>query len=202
MRYRTLLWACIAIICIIAGYALYPERTITHPSGILIPSAPAQSALPQPKSWEKEGYTIDALAAFHIDALVLSRKNYSSGRESDLSPVDLALGWNRMSDQQVVDQIKFSQHSRWYFWKVKVMPIPRSEIESSSANMHIIPADEEVESVIESIVKGNVIHIDGYLVAAHASDGWKWKSSMTRNDTGHGACEIIYVERVSVDPEE
>ena len=37
------------------------------------------------------------------------------------------------------------------------------------------------------------VRIDGWLVEASASDGWRWRSSTTRDDTGGGACEVVYV---------
>jgi hypothetical protein len=39
--------------------------------------------------------------------------------------------------------------------------------------------------------------VRGYLVEARGADGWRWRSSLTREDTGAGACELIWVESVS-----
>jgi hypothetical protein len=36
----------------------------------------------------------------------------------------------------------------------------------------------------------------GFLVEARADDGWRWRSSLTRDDTGARACELVFVERV------
>ena len=33
----------------------------------------------------------------------------------------------------------------------------------------------------------------GWLVQADASDGWRWRSSLSRDDSGAGACEVVYV---------
>lgn len=45
---------------------------------------------------------------------MIAKENYHLGEERELSPVELALGWGVMSDQQVLDQIQFSQSGRWY----------------------------------------------------------------------------------------
>jgi hypothetical protein len=45
-----------------------------------------------------------------------------------------------------------------------------------------------------------VVHLEGFLVDAARPGGWRWNTSMTRDDTGGGACELIYVERVDVVP--
>ena len=42
--------------------------------------------------------TIHPTARYRIEAMVLSRMHYESGREGQLSKVDLALGWGPMSN--------------------------------------------------------------------------------------------------------
>jgi hypothetical protein len=91
---------------ILVAYFIWPEKTITYPAGITAPEQPVQNNLSITKEWQKDGYTIKALAEYKIKARVLSRNNFSIGRESDLSPLDLALGWGPMSDQSVIDKIK------------------------------------------------------------------------------------------------
>ncbi|WP_166627906.1 hypothetical protein [Thiopseudomonas denitrificans] len=45
---------------------------------------------------------------------------------------------------------------------------------------------------------GQVIALEGYLVDAAAPDGWRWNTSLTRKDTGTGACELFWVENAYV----
>ena len=40
---------------------------------------------------------------------------------------------------------------------------------------------------------GVLKRLDGWLIEADAPDGWTWRSSLTREDSGDGACEVIYV---------
>ena len=65
-----------------------------------------------------------------------------------------------------------------------------------SANMHLIPADSNVRRQLKHVRAGNVVHLRGYLVNARRADGFTWNSSLTRNDTGAGACELFYVASV------
>ncbi len=44
--------------------------------------------------------------------------------------------------------------------------------------------------------KEDYITLKGYLVNVKFPD-YDWKSSLARNDTGNGACEIMYVESVT-----
>ena len=40
--------------------------------------------------------------------------------------------------------------------------------------------------------------IGGYLVDVAGPGGFAWNTSLTRNDTGDGACEIVWVETLEV----
>jgi hypothetical protein len=107
------------------------------------------------------------------------------------------VGWGRMSDEGVLRNIDISQSGRFGFWRVKEFPIPEREIETSAANMHLIAADRNIERQISQVRRGQVVHMRGYLVRADASDGWHWISSLSREDTGAGACELFWVEVLS-----
>jgi hypothetical protein len=92
-----------------------------------------------------------------------------------------------------------AQGGRWYRWRYQgAPPIPPREIELSSANMHMIPASRDVARTLQRLDKGAVVSLRGYLVEARASDGWSWRSSLTREDTGAGACELVFVQAIEV----
>ena len=179
-------------------FQLWTDREIRYPPGAVAPDNPIQLEVRKPEPIVKDGYLITPLATFEIEARVLSAKRYRLGRESDLSPVDLALGWGPMSNQAILDQISISQSGRFYYWRSKELPIPPNAISSHSANMHLIPATGEIERELKRVGKGNIVSFEGYLVKIEATDGWHWRSSLTRSDTGNGACEVVYVERLSV----
>ncbi|NOY05236.1 MAG: hypothetical protein GXO82_01150 [Chlorobi bacterium] len=65
--------------------------------------------------------------------------------------------------------------------------------------MHIIPASEKVESRLDDVYRGSIVTLSGYLVKVTAEGDWRWKSSLTRNDVGDGACELFWVEKILVD---
>ena len=183
----------VAAVTLIVYFLFFSAGEVEYETGVLVETAPVQEDSSSASEFELNEYDITPLQSFQIKARVLGRKNYSSGRESNLSPVDLALGWGRMSDESVVSKISISQSGRFYHWRVDEFPIPRREIETHSANMHLIPSNEVVLDSIEQIKTGDVIELDGYLVSVKADDGWRWSSSLTRNDTGKGACELIWV---------
>ena len=77
-------------------------------------------------------------------------------------------------------------------------PIPQRELDRSIANLHVLPADEFVLRRIEALRPGERVRGSGLLVAAKRADGWHWTSSLTREDTGNGACELIYLTAIEV----
>jgi pyridoxal phosphate enzyme (YggS family) len=50
---------------------------------------------------------------------------------------------------------------------------------------------------LKKIRKGNVVSIKGYLVRVDG-ENFEWQSSLTRKDTGAGACEVIFAEKLDV----
>ena len=187
-----------AISIIILGYFFYPDTVITFPPGVTAPDQPKQTNLTGKKEWTKGEFTILALAEYNIKARVLSRNNFSLGTESELSPFDLALGWGPMSDQSVIDKFDISQRDRWYHWQSDHLPIPRRDVSLNSANVHIIPKDETIEEKFDKVYKGSLVEMNGYLVKITKADGWHWISSLKRDDTGGGSCELFWVEDVSI----
>lgn len=192
-------WKALALVALV-GFGLYQhqQQQPVHPGeGVLAPAAPVQGNT-QAAGFQFKGYELQPLQDFSIDARVLASERYRSGRESDLSPVDLALGWGPMSDSAVLDKVRISQSGRFYHWRVDELPIPRQDIERSSANMHMIPADDAIASQLKALRPGQTVRIEGWLVEARAADGWRWRSSLTREDTGGGSCELVFVRALQL----
>ena len=161
--------------------------------------APEQTATSD-SPFEFRGYQVRPLAAFALRARVLSREDYYAGREADLSPIDLALGWQRMAEPAVYERLNITQGGRWYrySWSDEP-PIPPQEIIQSSANMHMIAATPQVERALKKARKGGFIRITGKLVEVTHASGWRWTSSLTRSDSGANSCELVFVESAEVE---
>jgi hypothetical protein len=200
MMQRTL-WISASVLIALWALHEYSMRPVSHGAGVLAADPPLQTDLSQPQPLlHMKDATLEPLAKFALTARVLSRKDYHIDDGAVLSPTDLALGWGRMSDSAVLRHINIQQGARFYTWYVKSFPIPRREIETSSANMHMIPANAEVATELKRVRVGDLVTLDGLLVEADRPGGWRWVSSLTRYDTGPGACELVYVEDLAIGP--
>ncbi|MGZ9059962.1 MAG: hypothetical protein ACXW14_12045 [Burkholderiaceae bacterium] len=149
---------------------------------------------------QRDGYAIEPLASYEVRARVLSIERYRMGREADLSPLDFALGWGPMSDAAVIERLSISQSGRWYHYRWDGSPpIDPSLMAKSSANTHLVPADDLVKKRLLDVRKGAVVRLSGYLINVRHTDGWTWRSSLSRDDTGGGSCELMWVTDVQVE---
>jgi hypothetical protein len=173
------------------------SRAPRWPDRVLISSEPVQTSC-EPRQWKHGNYLLKALARFDVQGRVLLTENFSSGREAELSPKDLSLGWGKMSQNGYLSQIRLAHIDRYYQWEITgEVPEPET-VKNQSANMHFIPADANVAQILKSVRVADLVRAQGFLVEVNAPDGWSWVSSTTRTDSGTGACELIYVEKLEV----
>ncbi len=165
------------------------------PPRVAMGAGPLQSPVPGAfPALRIAGARLKPLAGFSIDARVLSRRDYSLGPEAKFSPTDLALGWDRMREDAVLERLEIEQRGRWYHYRWQGSPpIPSREIALSSANMHMIPGDAATAAALRRLRADQRVRIDGWLVEIAGDDGWRWRSSLRRDDMGAGACEVVYV---------
>ncbi len=194
------------LVAVVAAWWLVGAGRWSHPApGIVAPEFPQQlPAAPSDGPWVLAGdYRLSALADYRIHARVLGVEKYRFDTGAKIAPVDLALGWGRMSDWAVYHRLNISQRGRYYLyqWGPEGPPIPASEIITHSANNHIIPADAEVADALADVRINDVVWMEGQLVEVRGPGGFVWRSSLTREDTGGGACELFRVSRLIVEPE-
>lgn len=149
---------------------------------------------------QKDGFTIEPVARYTIRAKLLSKERYWTGREADLSPVDFALGWGPMSHNEVIKELDIRQSDRWYYYRWKDNPsVDLAVIIRSSANTHLVPANDKIKWFLLKVRVGEIVHLKGYLVNVRHRDGWRWRTSLTREDSGAGSCELMWVEEANVE---
>ncbi len=188
----------IALIALIAGGWYIFHDVPAQWRGIPAARDPIQTDKTLPRPFNHGDYTIKPLANYAVTAVVLARKRYHSDASAKIGPVDLALGWGPMSTAVVINDLSISQSGRWYEYRwAKEPPLNGDQIERHSANTHCLPADNTVRSQLLAVKRHDLVTLEGFLVEVNGPDGYRWRSSLSRNDTGGGACEVMWITRVS-----
>jgi hypothetical protein len=191
-----------ALILTAGIYHYWNFREIVRVPGILISEVPEQGSVPEKtKPILIANAVLDPLATYKIKARVLSTERYWTDHGAELVPIDVALGWGPASDSELLDKLTIRQAGRFYYfsWRGDA-PADPHVIGLNSANIHVIPANKFILDEVKKLRKGDIITMNGYLVRANFRDGSDWKSSLTREDSGNGACELMLVQSIFKQP--
>lgn len=142
------------------------------------------------------GYTVAILDDYDEVVRILSTHRYAVGREAELSPIDLAVAWGPVAQPEVYGALTVEQSMRWYRWRADPLPLPQRVIETHSANVHIVPSDATIAAEVTELERDDLVRLRGHLIEVRAPDGWRWRSSLSREDTGAHACELLLLESI------
>lgn len=174
------------------------DRPLHPPDGVLAADEPQQTDVPSGDKLQVGHWTLTVRAEYRITARVLARERYHFDGLADLVPEDLALGWGPMSDNRNLRSIDISQSNRFYYWRASAdSSVARDSIITHSANTHVIPQNALVARQLSRLRPGQVVTLSGELVDGARDDGRWIRTSMVRNDTGAGACEVMLVSDVT-----
>lgn len=135
----------------------------------------------------------DPKARYRVAARVLSSERYYLGWGADVAPLDLALGWGEMSDPGVDEVLDWGQGFRWYTWSwKKASSFTNGDVAPQSANVHVVPASQNLKRALLALDAGDIVQLQGFLVDIRGPEGQHWRSSLTRADRGGGSCELLY----------
>jgi hypothetical protein len=192
-----LCFAALIVAAVWQGGRLWQSRPLHPPDGAIASADPAQTAADSTPEISAGRWRLTPRARYDVTARILGREDYRFDALADLIPEDLALGWGPMSDNRVLSALEITQGGRFYAWRpLGNLPIPRAAVVEHSANTHVIPASSMVRERIRRLRVGEVVRFRGLLVDARRDDGASIRTSLTRKDSGAGACEVLYVEEV------
>lgn len=175
------------------------ERSVRPPDGVLVQSVPLQHNYVDEKPSIRHGaYTLLPRAHYDITGRVLLLIPYSDGW-SNLAPLDVALGWQEMSDNLFLASLTITGDRR----TLLVVSTDNSiqdynPLLARSSNNHLIPEDAGIESQLRALRVGQVVRLSGELVDVSGPNGFEAHTSLLRLDVGDNACEIILVRGVQV----
>lgn len=199
MQVRGILFAGLLAAAVYNGWQRFEARAVHPGDGVLAPDDPLQTDIAAGAALRHGRWMLTPRAHYVLTARILGREDYRFDALADLVPEDLALGWGAMSDNRVLAAFDISQSARFFTWRPRgFLPIARELVITHSANTHVIPADAQVRAELARLRVGQVVHLEGLLVDATRDDGATARTSLTRSDSGAGACEIMLVESLAV----
>ena len=197
--------AAIALVALLAVDRFLPGIPLAFLSS---EGAPRPNALKEPVQEEpaREPFTetrgrrtfrITPRAAYDVAARVGATERYRWGASGALIPWDFVLTWGAATQEPAWSRISYLQTGRFYAWRFDDS-LDVSYVSSHTANTHLIPASGRVASALKHVRRGDVVRLEGDLVDVAGPDGFVWKTSLSRADTGPGACETLYVRAVTI----
>lgn len=149
-------------------------------------------------------YVLTRVASYKISGRVVTvHRYYSSDIFDKISHIDLGLSWGTLARDDNNKKVTWWTDNRFLYYECSDnnWESQMGGLNSLFSNNHIIYSNEDVERQISSIKEGDFVTLTGYLVniTCNSNDGYVYemKTSTSRNDTGDGACEILYVTGVS-----
>jgi hypothetical protein len=151
-------------------------------------------------------YTITPRATYHIAGLVVSQHRgdalFNMYHQADPGNVeDVCVVWGEAIANGSYRKVTYTsgEFTCYFSWSGRLDPPFNPE---KMSNNHLIPADDLVAHRIRGLRIGDQIRMIGLLVDYNVSSNGRnvftRQTSLTRKDTGNGACEILYVTDLHV----
>jgi len=151
-------------------------------------------------------YTLTPRATYAIAGLVVSQHRGDAllnlYHQADPGNIrDVCVVWGEGITNGSYRKVTFwsGEFTCSYSWSGALTPAFSPE---KASNNHLIPADSAVAGRIGAIHVGDQIRMTGllvdYTVTKDGQEIFTRRTSLTRGDTGNGACEILYVTDLAV----
>jgi len=150
-------------------------------------------------------YRINPLAEYEISGLVVTHNNISSitdayhtSKSVDLK--DLCLVWGDNLSPSLLKNVTFWSEPWTCFFLFHDNDTAAEFSPNQISNNHLIGANQQVRNIIKQVHVGDQVTLRGSLVEYSDIESSEQirRSSLTREDTGNGACEVVYVEQISI----
>ena len=178
------------------------DSVASPPPGVLVSEDPQVLELPGMASFDVKGYFITPLSSFAMNARVLEVSNYTTSGTADLlsaiSPVDFFLGWGKMSDSAVADNLQVKLGQRSFGLPFKGLSLDWGYIRLHTWLGIIVPATPEVASIVMKVRKNNIISMSGYLVNIKTPSNRSVNTSLAHPDDSYGAMAVLWVEKIVI----
>ncbi|MDB5804324.1 MAG: hypothetical protein JWN73_1646 [Betaproteobacteria bacterium] len=154
-------------------------------------------------------YRIDPRYTYEIAGLVVSLHDskawwdYAHREWGDhINVADLCVVWGENVRRDAYRRASFT-HTQWEcWWSTPALPPEHAFDGASMSNNHVLTDDPDVARRLRDVRIGDEVRVRGYLAdyttfKDGAARGMR-KTSIVRTDEGEGACEVIWVQELTI----
>lgn len=178
---------------------LIPHESVgaPEPSGEPLQGAVPEGLAPWSEAHHGDSFLLTPRASYDVSARVGDRDLYRWSATNALMPWDLVLTWGRLTREPYLSKVSYVHTRRFYNWSTDDSSLDLAYIRTHSANVHLIADAPRVRAALSRVRAGDVVRLEGELVDVTGPEG-VWKTSLTRDDAGAGACETMHVRALTV----
>lgn len=185
------------IIVLIFCYLLWEQRPVRYGPGILADSKPVVAKIDFPNPIETDNFIITPKFEISGTVRVIARNRYWFEDMSHISPIDLLLSWNRMSDEELLKRMLVKIDDRSYQVQMTKPPYQRGNIHEHLMMVHTIPASEQIQDKLKSLRRGQLVSFTGYIVDIENRLGTEWISPVRDKLPASRSSQWIWIESLS-----
>lgn len=148
-------------------------------------------------------YVVRPVARYEFHGLVVTHNDTKglgdlTHDENSVDTKDLCLIWGANLEGDDYRRITFESTPTWCHWSWRGDDIAFDP--HAIANNHLVTDSEALRAALDRVHVGDQVRFKGYLVnyADRRHPGAWRNSSVTRTDSGGGACEVVFFEELDV----
>lgn len=180
----------------------FPETTEIHQALLQDPLQSVTSTKPFLFNYRGTGYEVAPMADYELWGLVVTHNDIEglmdlTHDENSVDIRDICVVWGNNLRTDDYKQVRYSSGDFvCYFQYGPGVSFDHDRL----SNSHLLADDAAVRQMILNTRVGDQIHLKGMLVNYRPVDqSLYWRnSSLTRKDSGNGACEVVFVEAYDI----
>lgn len=169
---------------------------ITTPTRALFPPRDEPDAPPSVPA------TLTPRARYRTRAWVVAKDRGFDDDAADVLTLDLGLAWGPVASPDLLRSLSFRLDTRYLSLRWSdALPLDGTTLMRHVSNHHLVVPDAAVRAYLDHVQVGDLVTLEGQLVdvTLEGTSGRVVRTSLSRDDVGNGACEVLWVERAQIE---
>ncbi len=170
---------------------------------------PKQSLTKKPAfttTYNNDAFEIMPKYDYELFGLVVSYRLHDSEsgqmihalNKDHINVADYCVVWGQSANADILREFNFSNGQFTCQFSTKNAQAWQAFNKQQISNNHLLAIDDSIRKQIDDIKIGDQIHIKGWLSHYKNPAGYERGTSITRTDSGDGACETILVNEINI----